>query len=653
MVSYPDLVSTHQDVILDCLDDPDISIRLQALELAARMVRSHSLQAVVTRLIDQLVDTRRMIGDGHLEIGPTEGLGTDGQKSQRTSLSLPLDYRVEVLHQILDICSHNNYAELSDFEWYVEILVQLVGLIPPLNHGCPLERETYQRAVNDTGEGVACRIGSEMRNVAVRVRDVRADATQAAESLLLAGNREVIPNGLSGAVDGVLGPFVWIVGEFAKYLSSPGQTLLSLIDLATTLLPPRSLCLIVQALPKLLVSTIRANPGSWDARQQGEISLLLARILVFLEPLAAHPDLDVQERAIEFLEVMRLAADVTQSDCYRPDEIPFLLSSMIPSLFEGLELNPVAANAQKKVPLPEHLMIDRPLNDSLHAIFDCRRDHGFELGIQSAFQDFYMNESAMPNRQPDEINLFSGQFGASYQDPGSLVGEPVNGARRKVERREGNFDDPFYIGTDDNSETYTPFDQTLATSGGADLDIDAIPIVNLKLNERENPGTDFIPRKDRRMPKPEIKRYSIVSDETIGQDDVLPAGISDGASKAKRSVLQVDSSGLGRLPFSKEGGHTDYPPPSGTSGHDAEMSMAMQRVERLRLEMQRASERVHTDDFPVEGTLIKKKKKAKKSISSKLAGTDEFPAGVDANGMHPPYVKKKAKSRSKSGQPSS
>ncbi|PLB54308.1 Adaptor protein complex AP-3 delta subunit [Aspergillus steynii IBT 23096] len=650
VVSYPDLVSTHQDVIMDCLDDPDISIRLQALELAARMVRGNSLQSVITRLIDQLLDARRMTEDGHSEIGAKEGLGLNSQSSQKAPFILPLDYRLEVLHRVLDICSHNNYAELSDFEWYVEILVQLVGLIPPLNNGYLSGREAYQGAENDAGRSVAFRIGSEMRNVAVRVRDVRADATRAAESLLLAGNRQTICSGLSDGVDGILAPFVWIVGEFAQYLSSPGQTLLSLIDMSTTLLPPKSLCLVVQAVPKVLVSKIRANCDSWDGRQQSEISLLLARILVFLETLAAHPDLAVQERAIEFLEVIRLAADALQSDCYRPDEVPSLLSSMIPGLFHGLELNPVAANAQKKVPLPEHLAMDRPFNNNLGVIFDCRTNQSSELVTHLAFQDFYyMDDSAVPNRQPDELNLLTAQSGASYQDPISLVGEPVNVARRKVERREGNFDDPFYIGTEDeNSGTSTPFHQTFAAS---DLDIDAIPIIDLKLSEGGIPATDFVRRKYRKTPEPETKRYNIVSDETIGQDDPLPAEVSDGASKSKKTLLQVDSSGLGRLPFEKEDVRSDSPRPSGSSGHDAEMSMAMQRVERLRLEMQRASERVHTDEFPVEGTLIKKKK-VKKPISSKLTEADSLVEGLDAESMHSPKVKKKVKSRSKTRQAS-
>jgi len=54
VVSYPLLVSMQQDVIMSCLDDPDISIRFQALELVSGMVSSDNLQPIVSRLVKQL-----------------------------------------------------------------------------------------------------------------------------------------------------------------------------------------------------------------------------------------------------------------------------------------------------------------------------------------------------------------------------------------------------------------------------------------------------------------------------------------------------------------------------------------------------------------------------------------------------------------------
>jgi AP-3 complex subunit delta-1 len=114
-----------------------------------------------------------------------------------------------------------------------------------------------------------------------------------------------------------------------------------LIDLSNVTLPPRTLQLFLQAIPKVFVRVNRdLGPGdSWKT----ETSLLLARVVEFLEALAAHPDLDVQERAIEFLEVLRLSAEALRPDA---QEMPSLLAAVLPSLFTGLELNPVAFSAQ-------------------------------------------------------------------------------------------------------------------------------------------------------------------------------------------------------------------------------------------------------------------------------------------------------------------
>src|SRR6201996_4073531 len=54
VTSHPALIAMQQDVIMGCLDDPDISIKMRALELVSGMVNSDNLQAVVNRLMKQL-----------------------------------------------------------------------------------------------------------------------------------------------------------------------------------------------------------------------------------------------------------------------------------------------------------------------------------------------------------------------------------------------------------------------------------------------------------------------------------------------------------------------------------------------------------------------------------------------------------------------
>ena len=54
VLTHPYLVAQQEDVIMDCLDSADISIRLRALDLVSGMVSSDNLLTVVGRLMGQL-----------------------------------------------------------------------------------------------------------------------------------------------------------------------------------------------------------------------------------------------------------------------------------------------------------------------------------------------------------------------------------------------------------------------------------------------------------------------------------------------------------------------------------------------------------------------------------------------------------------------
>jgi AP-3 complex subunit delta-1 len=601
VVSYPHLVSMHQDAIMNCLEDADISIRLQALELAARMVTEDNLQFVVDRLIGQLetLDPTQ-VDDVEYAMESGEYVEPKQARNDKASISVSEEYRVEVLHRILDICSYDNYSRMDDFEWYVGTLIRLVKHLPT----GPEKHTAYQ---NDGMENAASRIGLELRNIAVRVRNVRMEATRAAEYLLLIDNRHSL---FAYADSGILGPLAWVAGEYAEYLSSPGQTLQSLIDVSNTSSTPRTLSLFIQAAPKVLTRIIRDYGEAWSAAQKSEISLYLARTVEFLEHLAAHPDLDVQERAIEFLEIMRLAADVVRTGTQEA-QIPYLLSSVIPSLFFGLELNPVAPNAQKKVPIPDQLSLDIPFNSNIRALFE----HSQDGSIAPPNEFYYAQESHSPSKHQSDIVTSGIPSSLSYQTH-DIAADSADSAgaslAQKVEWRQRNRDDPFYIGKDGQHNT--------AAIHGGNLDLDSIPIVDLKIGSLESNSTPFtLPHNsDGKQPK----KYEVIPDEVIGLEETL--SVTDEPVRAKRTLLQVDSSGLRDFTLSGENQtlHTRSDKVESIRVEDdMEMATAMKEVERIRLEMQRASERVHLEGTPSDGTLVKRKKKTKKS-GHKTRGTD-------------------------------
>ncbi|KAJ5156527.1 AP-3 complex subunit delta [Penicillium capsulatum] len=622
VATHPLLVSMQQDVIMDCLDDPDVSIRLQALELAAGMVTSDTIEMVVGRLLEQL--RLGSLGDSHGPEQVSTHHSTETSEDQTESndgtdaISMPSDYRNEVIHRVLDICSQNNYSDLVDFDWYVSILVQLVSLLPPLEIDDTWNQPHMgQDSPLQLRATAAFRIGSEIRNVAVRVKGVRQEATRAAESLLLIDNRVIMfPTGSARGND-ILGPIAWIVGEFAEYLVSPTRTLQSLIDPSNATLPPSTLQLFLQAIPKVFVQL--NHSGNSRSSWRSETSLLLARVVEFLETLAAHPDLNVQERAIEFLEVLRLGAEALQTES---QEIPALITSVIPSLFMGLELNPVAASAQKKVILPHSLRLEEPFHNDLSTLFYEIDKSPLDTGKHRHMQEFYHTpDVALPSTKPfRHTSRVDTQPDTSYQTP---LGDPVDDRamtdRLKAERRERYRDDPFYIAPVESFPgTSTPRD-VHGLAPGDSLDIDSIPIIDLKLDGE--PGADSVPRKGRRF-RP--GKFEVTTDETFGSEEPLQdhaTRAAGGPTVARRSLLQVDSSGLGY----------NSPTPGDGRGHisvadegDAEMRKAMQNVEQVRLSMQRASERIGLEGIPAEGTLVKKKKKSKKHAASRASDAGQF-----------------------------
>ena len=79
--------SIFRDLVVECLDDRDDSIRLRALDLIAGMVSKKNLVEITKKLVSHMDD------------------------SESTS------YRDEVLSKIILICSQNSYQYITNFEW--------------------------------------------------------------------------------------------------------------------------------------------------------------------------------------------------------------------------------------------------------------------------------------------------------------------------------------------------------------------------------------------------------------------------------------------------------------------------------------------------------------------------------------------------------
>ena len=674
VASHPHLVSMHQDVIMGCIDDPDISIRLQALGLGAGMVNSDNLVAVVERLLQQLRNapvSTEVADDGRRHsVGVEPAADSDGEdpeerlrptaEPQNDTPALPAEYRVTIIRQILGMCSKDTYANVVDFEWYIDTLVQLVRLVPAADQaGLEFQGDNGRNLSQE--EDVTSAIGWELRNIAVRVSTVRTEAVKAANTLLsVSGNGIMAPGG-----QGVLAFAAWVVGEYFDSSALSYAAMDSLIHPKAQSLSPIIICAYLQAIPKVLISAISHESTIWGPERKTMVSLLIARVVHFLEPLTTHPNLEVQERSVEFLELMRVTLQAVASHDVQNRDGPLLLTRAIPQLFAGFELNPVAPVAQKKVPLPSDLNLDTPINSNLTGLLQ-NADQDFLVDTEAAEFDTFYNQrpiqKAISGPAIDSLPSLEPEI-SSYQQNDHTLSDSDAVMRKRIQRRERNRDDPFYIGNDDaSSGTSTPFHDILRSTNGEDVDVDSIPIMNLDLGDQAlvtvSSDKDSKKQKRKRPKKVHITKDETIDNEASEIDQTQRATASAigpqqrARDKAKKSLLQVDSSGLSS--FSLDGG--DAPATQldfeRQEAQDMEMAKALAEVERLRLEMQRASERIQaTDGTPAEGILVKKKKKLKsKHPIGESQHQDE--TGVQAGSAQglqdaevAPVVKKKKKKR--------
>ena len=369
---------------------------------------------------------------------------------------------------------------------------------------------------------------------------------------------------------------------------------------------------------------------------------------------------------------MRVAAQAVSTHDTNSDHGPLLLTRAIPSLYTGDELKPVAPTAQRKVPLPEYLDLDTPINPNLALILQ-RADLEDQPDTESSEFDTFYN--VRPSRKPaaavagpaiDTLpSIAADREPISYQQ----TNDPEMLNRKRLERRIRNKDDPFYIpSSEDNaSGASTPFHDILRSTNGEDVDVDAIPIMDLDLGE-PLPGlesSDPEPRpsrakeKKKKQPKktsrgtgrePRLRRpYVPGFFPSAHREPCSPLPLE---TETQENPLQVDSSTLSTFSL-YDHDHDD----SGSQldaerreVEDADMARALAEVERLRMEMQRASERVVARGIPPEGEMVRKKKRKKRKDVLGGGGEGAGEAGreegeVEAVGETVGKVKKKKKKK--------
>nr|XP_022908509.1 AP-3 complex subunit delta [Onthophagus taurus] len=315
--THPKSVQAHKDLILQCLEDKDESIRLRALDLLYGMVSKKNLMEIVKKLMVHM------------------------DKAEGTI------YRDELLSKIILICSQNNYQFIVNFEWYVTVLVELAQM--------------------EFGSKQGHVISSQLIDVCVRVPAIRRFAVAEMSQVLdvyASTNQFTI-------MQEVLLAATFLCGEFASELKNPEQTLKAMIKYKS--LPQHIEAVFIQNILKLYAYIMLLMETS---EKYAEIIDLTDEVLITLEEGVKSGEIEVQERActsVNLLKIIKEEIEIKQKDSNKfildnTDSIkPIInkdetLASELIILFSG-ELNPVAPKAQKKVLLPEGLNLDEWINE--------------------------------------------------------------------------------------------------------------------------------------------------------------------------------------------------------------------------------------------------------------------------------------------------
>ncbi|XP_054274648.1 AP-3 complex subunit delta-1-like [Macrosteles quadrilineatus] len=294
--SHPKSVQSHKDLVMQCLDDKDESIRLRALDLLYGMVSKKTLVEIVKKLMVHM------------------------DKAEGTT------YRDELLSKIIDICSQNNYQYITNFEWYVSVLVELTRM-EGTQHG-PL-------------------VATQMLDVAIRVQAIRGYAVR--HMALLLENTHLLTQPGSKMAD-VLYAAAWIAGEFATELTDPEATLQAMLSGRVNALPGHIQAFYVQNILKVFSVIL----GQSDVEKAiKECDLVIEGLLQYV----SSADLEVQERASSAVQLLQVVRSRLQDE----GDVEQVAAD-IAALFSG-ELNPVAPKAQKKVQIPEGLDLDAWINE--------------------------------------------------------------------------------------------------------------------------------------------------------------------------------------------------------------------------------------------------------------------------------------------------
>ncbi|SCV74260.1 BQ2448_6692 [Microbotryum intermedium] len=571
--THPHLVATHHGTILSCVDDPDMSIRMRALDLVEGMVDRRTLQSIVQRLMTHLrspaSSSQTSAADALLR-AQTGGVSADSPTPAAAALILSPAYRSSLVSLILRMCASQTYANIANFSWYIDTLIELAYISLTIVNECSSSSAGAGAAPANT---LGLQIRDSLIDLTARAKAIRPYAVKKMAQLI--GGEVLLECGSENGIGEVLGAAAWICGEYCRQvpqLEDPRPVIASLFGSSTTSsLPPHIIALYFHNGVKIFARYLNSLASSWndsDSATLEQIRTLATALEEQMRTFAGHEEMELQERAASLAQTLSwvrsgldqkmpvsnhrggfasdslVPYDPTNDDAVGttplPKPEPASLQWLEP-LFFAHELKPVNPKAQGMVAVPEGLDLGQRIvvrGSSASGIFD-EEARGQVDAFGRKFQSLGNTEASERGKPKNSRKKGTKESKTRRKKPSRAVedeDDPEEMARLRSERLERQRDDPYYVGS-------TP------AGGAGDSDgVDAIPIVRLDLGTlTSRPRAPSPPREptpppvhidvEGEMPDMAAPRLQSSSANDLGRTDAAPPPDTREAEEAQASAV--------------------------------------------------------------------------------------------------------------------
>lgn len=410
---HPLAIAEMRDVILECLEDPDITIRYRAVDLLCGVINKKNVRNIVHRLMRQV-------------------------KNSET------EYKNHLVERIISSCSADNYANVSNFKWYLQILIDMTE-VKGIEHGTL--------------------IASQMMDVMIRVKSIRSFGVSEMVKLLSASFILGESTATSNIFE-VLYAASWTVGEFIRESEEDHKHVIeSLMSDTCTMLPARIQACYIQAIAKVYAAaagqlTAATSSNGQHSDKNGSVDSELAvidaalnddthehrlqrimelrtAILGGVEKLwGQSADVEIQERVFTCRNLLELHGELLNENIDAGEQIMSLFSD---------ELNPVAPGSQERVPVPEGLRLDKWIGVPFVASFEefdedykPPEDEYEEDSSDEMFDDAGKSPAAAIDRSMFYIKDKGGRHDPNIKthDISTLLGKDAEKEAKKLRRKK-------------------------------------------------------------------------------------------------------------------------------------------------------------------------------------------------------------------------